>query len=101
MIEIVYILDLNDFIYCDRCVGLVGREVSSSLGLHPSCLLFREHEIKRTTLSSFSVTEAWCIVQGEELLKLRIEKELHNFGGTGMQEKDKRETIIFSRVGPV
>ena len=46
------------------------------------------------------MTEAWCIVQGEELLKLRIEKELHNFGGTGMQEKDKRETIIFSRMGP-
>lgn len=45
---------------------------------------------------------AWCIVQGEELLKLRREKKkkkLHNFGGTGMQEKDKRETVIFSRVG--
>lgn len=26
-------------------------------------------------------------------------KKLHNFGGTGMQEKDKRETVIFSRVG--
>lgn len=46
---------------------------------------------------------AWCIVQGEELLKLRREKKkkkkLHNFGGTGMQEEDKRETVIFSRVG--
>ena len=35
------------------------------------------------------------------MLKLRREKKkkLHNFGGTGMQEKDKRETVIFSRVG--
>lgn len=32
-------------------------------------------------------------------VETRKKKKLHNFGGTGMQEKDKRETVIFSRVG--
>lgn len=49
---------------------------------------------KEPLLPSFLLGRVWfiIIVQWEELFKSIVEKELNNFGGTGMKEKDKRDS---------
>lgn len=78
-------------------VDLVEREVSC-LRLHRFCL-FRQHEIKRTSIKFFNEGSVIYYCPVGRIVKVGGRKKLNNFGGTGMKEKEKRDTVIFSRVG--